>query len=591
MTSVGNLRVGIDVRTDKFRSNLKGATGHVKTFRSEIGNVSKSLVAFGAAAATAYITTKSGRFVREQMQAIDASAKFADRVGIAYEELQRLQHAGELTGVGAEKLNSSLEVMGKRLGEVAVLGKGSAKAALETLGLSAGKLAAMEPDQAFYKITSALEAVEGASKRAGIAAALFGRGNLAILQMTDKGTAGIRKMGAELDGLGGTISRIDAAKIEDANDALARLGRAATVTGGQIAVGLAPVLEAVAKSAGEEIPAAIGAANIAWLKFAKARADFELMGRRNNPFTSQDRVEEQRRYVAELAREIAEMQERFSGKATIGISAPRGLAKDITDVADALQFASVSADELREKLEFDIAVHGLSEVEKSIRKLAQAELAMPIIHQLDKLADKLDDLKHKAKVGDILKNLQMDAAKIGMNDRELLAFNLAFHDADDKEMKRAMGMFGEMEKAKKHAALEDKGREMFEATRRPIERFKGEIADAAKLLKVGLISEDVFDRRAAQLTRDTVGVIAPTLPESRAALQFPGAETYGSQAAASSIATARAPGVGSTEEKARQQREIANRRLDDIVSELREVQRAIDRQEQPREILVPAGAP
>ena len=103
---------------------------------------------------------------------------------------------------------------------------------------------------------------------------------------------------------------------------------------------------------------------------------------------------------------------------------------------------------------------------------------------------------------------------------------------------------------------EDKAvKALFESTRTPMERFKADLADAGKWFSVGAITEDTFTRRAEMLRAQTLDEIAP---EKASRMEFATADVYGSEAAISAIARAKAPGMARAEDKASRERQETN---------------------------------
>jgi len=90
--------------------------GTLAKVQAKMSRFSRRAAAMGIAAgalAAAGIAT----LVNRERQAIDVTAKLSARTGVSTEELIGFQKAAELTGAGTKLLNSSLDVMNKRIGE------------------------------------------------------------------------------------------------------------------------------------------------------------------------------------------------------------------------------------------------------------------------------------------------------------------------------------------------------------------------------------------------------------------------------------------------------------------------------------------
>ncbi|MFQ5625039.1 MAG: hypothetical protein ACE5FM_00085 [Methyloligellaceae bacterium] len=247
--TIGALNARLSLNSAKFTAGLKKASARLKTFGKGVARVAKRIAKFGAAfaalggaAAIAGLTI----FVKRSMQAIDATAKLADRLGATTEGLVGLQHAAEITGASAETLNKGLEFMAKSLGEAST-GVGEAKQALELLNLKYSDLIFMRPEEAFIKIAEAMRKQTSQSVKMFVASRLWGRSGLKLVNMAQLGAKGLAEMSAEAVALGRAFTRIDAAKVEAANDAIARLKGAMMGLSNIVAIKMSPWIEFLAR--------------------------------------------------------------------------------------------------------------------------------------------------------------------------------------------------------------------------------------------------------------------------------------------------------------------------------------------------------
>jgi hypothetical protein len=202
-----------------------------------------SFAKWGAAGTVAGAAIIAG-VVNSSRKSIDVLAKKSDQLGIATEKLVAFQHLGELTGVSSEKMNSSLERMSKRLGEAAQ-GMGAARPQLERLNLSASELVKLSPDQQYQKIADAVKGLSTQSEKAAATAAIFGREGLALLNTMEAGAEGFAQAEADVMAFGTAITRVDAAKVEAANDSFERVQEALKGVATQLTVQLAPMMKVI----------------------------------------------------------------------------------------------------------------------------------------------------------------------------------------------------------------------------------------------------------------------------------------------------------------------------------------------------------
>lgn len=230
-----NAKIKISI-LDKTKRGASSARRNLNNIAGAAAKLTIGLAAVGVAGFSVLI--------KGALRSNDALAKTADRIGITTESLRGLQLAGELAGVGTSSLNKSLERLNVRIGE-AQRGTGLAKQSLDELNLSASGLAQLRSEERFLKIAGAIGQVTDRTKQAKIATDLFGRSGGELLVLFDGGVENIRKTVDEAQKLGTSLNRVDAAKIEQANDAITRLKAVGEGVINRVAVKLAPIIEGV----------------------------------------------------------------------------------------------------------------------------------------------------------------------------------------------------------------------------------------------------------------------------------------------------------------------------------------------------------
>ena len=239
---------GIDVIIGANTDDLDAAVRRSRSRLAGLGNEMKGNIATAAkwgAAVSVAATAATAAIVAGSLKSIDALAKTSDKLGIAISDLQALRQAAELTGVGTSTLDMSLQRMTRRLSEAAQ-GTGEAQDALKELNLDALALAKLTPDEQFREIAGAMEEVGSQSDRVRLAFKLFDSEGAALVNTLALGKQGLQDIGDEMDALGASITRVDAGKVEDANDAMLRVATAAGAITDRLTIELAPAIEAVA---------------------------------------------------------------------------------------------------------------------------------------------------------------------------------------------------------------------------------------------------------------------------------------------------------------------------------------------------------
>lgn len=225
MSVIGSLSVNVLARTGMFEKGMKDSRREVSRFADGVDRASRTITNMGrlmtAGIAMVGVQRLTGAFL-EQAAAIDGIAKTSAKLDIATEKLIGLQHAAEQNGIATNTLDMGLQRMVRRVAQAAQ-GTGEAVKALEDLNLNAAELNKLSPDQQFYRIADALNAVENQSDKVATAFKLFDSEGVALVNMTREGAKGLAAMQAEAEKLGMTFSKEEAAKVEKFNDELDRL--------------------------------------------------------------------------------------------------------------------------------------------------------------------------------------------------------------------------------------------------------------------------------------------------------------------------------------------------------------------------------
>lgn len=221
MSKIGQLTVDLRLVSQKFTQGLKKANGSLNNFRNQAQKATRSLGGVKAGLAGVLGVAGISAMVNQSLKSADALAKMSDRLNISTESLSAFQHLVQLNGATSEQFEKGLQRMARSIGE-AEQGFGTGKRALDTLGISIEELNGLSADQQFIKISEAISKVESSSQQAAISSDLFGRAGVELLNTIRQGEDGFNKAAQEVDKYGLAISRVEAAKIEAANDAILR---------------------------------------------------------------------------------------------------------------------------------------------------------------------------------------------------------------------------------------------------------------------------------------------------------------------------------------------------------------------------------
>lgn len=246
-----------DTATLKIKISEDGtitATGNLDRLTDSSDKAEKATSKFGATYAKASKRVVGGALAmtgalaalfKVQGGAIDSTTKHADSLGVTTEALTQFRHAAELTGLGADGLDVSIQRLTRRTNDAAKGNQGLQKA-YKDLNLNVHELSKLKPEEQMYEMADAFAAVEDRGERVRLAFQLFGREGIRIINMFEDGSDGLRAMAQDADDLGITLTRIDAAKVEAANDAMYRAKSVGSAFSKELAVQLAPIIGEIA---------------------------------------------------------------------------------------------------------------------------------------------------------------------------------------------------------------------------------------------------------------------------------------------------------------------------------------------------------
>jgi hypothetical protein len=209
---------------EKFGSGLKSA------LLGPLGAITGVLAGGGIAAG-----------IKMAADRIDDLAKSSDRLGIATQSLAGLRLAATEAGASAQDLDTGMAKLQKTIADGAA-GNKTAKDSLDAIGLSVSALSGMHADDQFKAVADAIKGLGNAGERTAATIDIFGRGGMSLANTLALGSEGLNQATKDAEALGLAISRVDAAKVEEANDAFGRIGKAIEGVFNKVTVLIAPLI-------------------------------------------------------------------------------------------------------------------------------------------------------------------------------------------------------------------------------------------------------------------------------------------------------------------------------------------------------------
>lgn len=230
--------------SDNYKFVISGTDKTRKMFtslRNNVRGVGRAMSGTTARIGALVGVAGMGAMVASTLKSVDTLAKLSDRLNISTEDLSAFHHMAELNGTSSEVLDKSLAKMVRSIGE-AERGFGTGKKALDQMNISVKDLDGKSASEQYQIIADGIKGLKNSTQKASVASDIFGRSGADLMNTINQGSEGFRSAKEEVDLYGLSISRIDAAKIEEANDSILRAKSAVSGMATKATVELAPII-------------------------------------------------------------------------------------------------------------------------------------------------------------------------------------------------------------------------------------------------------------------------------------------------------------------------------------------------------------
>lgn len=233
---------------NKTAATISKITGDVSKLGGTFQKMGKLVGPALAGLATGAAVKGFAAMVQRANDLTDSLRDASIRLGIGVSDLQAYQLAAGNAGIEAGQLTGILGKLNKAAGEIK-LGSGSDKTieAFNAIGVSVAEIQAASPAQLFEQVIEGLGGVEDPAARAALAMQIFGKSGQTALTLVADGAATLRESRELLDGLGLSLSQLDADNVDAANDALGTLAFVAEAAKQKFGAELAPTIQLVAE--------------------------------------------------------------------------------------------------------------------------------------------------------------------------------------------------------------------------------------------------------------------------------------------------------------------------------------------------------
>ena len=259
-----------DAKTLKWKTSLNNATAELNTMKSELKGVGSSMdeaknqtsafgdilkanllsdaIKGGLTALKDAVAGLAGAF----KSAVGDSAKFADEImtmatttGISAQSLQEYAYMSELVDTSVDTIAGSMKKLTKSMYSAGT-GSKTASGNFAKLGVSIKDMNGnfRSNEDVFFDVLTALSGVADETERDAIAMDIFGRSAQELYPLMQQGKEGIEALRIEAQQAGYVLSDEQLAKLGAVDDAYVRWNNTLDVVKRNIAVGVAPAIEA-----------------------------------------------------------------------------------------------------------------------------------------------------------------------------------------------------------------------------------------------------------------------------------------------------------------------------------------------------------
>jgi hypothetical protein len=532
MSTIGSLVVNLGLASASFSSGLKSAQSSLGKFQSSVKSFATSttgiLTGVAGAFGVALGANAMKNFIGDQMEAIDQTAKLSDSLGITTERLVGLQHAASLSGVSIEDFGHDLQMMNKAIGEALAGGGGHGGGnPFEKIGLDAHHLASMDAGSAFTEIAEGISRLPTAAERASTAFAIFHKKGISLLPMLQMGKEGLAAAQVEAERLGLTFSRVDAAKVEQANDAMTRLSAVFTGIGRTLAIELAPYIEAIAvklmewMTAGDGIRRSLGTAleyivlivgkgidtlnvfKMAWYGVKAATLMFASMG-----VSAMASVGRAIQYAVDMLGSWVKKAATISPALATLVATSDALTSNgfdpavLDSMAASLEASAGAAANDAVQAFNDVAnesgTKGLQSWMSDVKAKAD-EAAKALADAAPKMSAPLEAVNESAeKISKTLADMKLNLDTFGMTAGGKQLFDLKAMGADPAQLAQAESYLQQLDALTAQKKMADDASELAKSVMMPTQVYQGELFKLDQMLEAGAISYQTYLQGIAQ---------------------------------------------------------------------------------------------
>lgn len=253
MADKRTLTVSMRAEVAHLRKGINESVGLMKSLQKSSTATANVLKTAFAAGATMFAFNQIQNGIRNTISAfnetrgmIEDTKHLADSIGATTEEIQAIRRAAEEAEIPIDTLHKNIRVMTRSIG-LASMGTGPAVAALATMGLSASELINLPLTEQLDMIAKSMSGIRTQSQKAAIAQSIFGKTGLDMLPFLMEAAPKIKELYTEMQETGELFTSEEAAIVDNMGDTLSRTLNIVQALKNQFVIGIAPIVENIAR--------------------------------------------------------------------------------------------------------------------------------------------------------------------------------------------------------------------------------------------------------------------------------------------------------------------------------------------------------
>ena len=281
------IRLGLDIAA--LRGDVGKANAEMNRFFSSVDKsmrvMKSAFIGLGAGIAGALSVRALTSAIGDVIDKADELGETVQKLGVNAEEFQKLSYAAQQSGASSEQLGQSIKALSKNMQELGDKGS-KAGQALRAMGV----VASDDATTVLKKMADTFAQMPDGVTKTALAMELLGKSGAELIPTLNQGSEGLKRMGEEVEALGGVMSGRFLKAAGEFNDELDKLRVVGGAAVKQLTAGMLPALKTIVeairdlvKTGGlEEWGRAVGemALNLTGV-FMKLAATFKALARIN----------------------------------------------------------------------------------------------------------------------------------------------------------------------------------------------------------------------------------------------------------------------------------------------------------------------